>query len=165
MNDSFSKASDIINNFFEVNDETKKVIQMLSAWSKIVSSISYNGPQLADHSRVVDYKNGSILVEADHSAWIQILQINKRYILTGLKRYMPQLEIKNIMFKLAGQQFTKTETKEPTRAELLDELNRKYAPLEEEVEKDYKKDDKKNVEMDEKLKELFDKLKNDIQSC
>ena len=42
---------------------------------------------------------------------------------------------------------------------------RPYLLNEEEVEKDYKKDDKKNVEMDEKLKELFDKLKNDIQSC
>ena len=44
-------------------------------------------------------------------------------------------------------------------------LNKKYAPLEEQVEKNYKKDSSNDVKIDGRLKELFDKLKNDIQSC
>ena len=69
------------------------------------------------------------------------------------------------MFKLSGQVFNKTERKAPSRAELLDALNKQYAPLEEQIEKEYKKDNSNDVKLDDKLKEIFDKLKNDIQSC
>jgi len=69
------------------------------------------------------------------------------------------------MFKLSGQVFKKTEKKELSKAELLDILNKKYAPLEEEIEKNYKKDDSNDVKINGQLKELFDKLKNNIQSC
>jgi len=162
MNDTFSKASDLINSFFDANSQSK--VSVLTVWSKVVSTVRNNGIQLADHSRVVDYKNGTLLVEADHSAWIQILQINRKYIITGLQRNLPDLEIRNLMFKLSGQVFKQTE-KKVSKAELLDELNRKYAPIEEEIEKSYKNNDEKTSKIDDRLKELFDKLKNDIQSC
>lgn len=163
MIEDFSKASDLINEFFDNNSQSK--MSLLTVWAKVVSSVKNNGMQLADHSRVVDYKNGTLLVEADHSAWIQILQMNKKYIIVGLQRNLPQLEIRNLMFKLSGQVFKKTEKKELSKAELLDILNKKYAPLEEEIEKNYKKDDSNDVKINGQLKELFDKLKNNIQSC
>ena len=163
MIEDFSKASDLINEFFDNNSQSK--MSLLTVWAKVVSSVKNNGIQLADHSRVVDYKNGTLLVEADHSAWIQILQMNKKYIIVGLQRNLPQLEIRNLMFKLSGQVFKKTEKKELSKAELLDILNKKYAPLEEEIEKNYKKDDSNDVKINGQLKELFDKLKNNIQSC
>ena len=163
MIENFSKASDLINEFFDNNSQSK--MSLLTVWSKVVSSVKNNGMQLADHSRVIDYKNGTLLVEADHSAWIQILQMNKKYIIVGLQRNLPQLEIRNLMFKLSGQVFKKTEKKELSKAELLDILNKKYAPLEEEIEKNYKKDDSNDVKINGQLKELFDKLKNNIQSC
>ncbi len=163
MIENFSKASDLINEFFDNNSQSK--MSLLTVWVKVVSSVKNNGMQLADHSRVVDYKNGTLLVEADHSAWIQILQMNKKYIIVGLQRNLPQLEIRNLMFKLSGQVFKKTEKKELSKAELLDILNKKYAPLEEEIEKNYKKDDSNDVKINGQLKELFDKLKNNIQSC
>ena len=163
MIEDFSKASDLINEFFDNNSQSK--MSLLTVWAKVVSSVKNNGMQLADHSRVVDYKNGTLLVEADHSAWIQILQMNKKYIIVGLQRNLPQLEIRNLMFKLSGQVFKKTEKKELSKAEILDILNKKYAPLEEEIEKNYKKDDSNDVKINGQLKELFDKLKNNIQSC
>ena len=163
MIEDFSKASDLINEFFDNNSQSK--MSLLTVWAKVVSSVKNNGMQLADHSRVVDYKNGTLLVEADHSVWIQILQMNKKYIIVGLQRNLPQLEIRNLMFKLSGQVFKKTEKKELSKAELLDILNKKYAPLEEEIEKNYKKDDSNDVKINGQLKELFDKLKNNIQSC
>lgn len=163
MTDNFSKASDLINGFFD--KETQQKSSLLTVWGKVVSTVRSNGTQLADHSRVIDYKNGTLLVEADHSAWIQILQINKKYIINGLKHSIPQLEIRNMMFKLSGQVFKEPEKKELSKAELLDVLNKKYAPLEEQIEKDYKKDNSNDVKLDGRLQELFDKLKNDIQSC
>ncbi len=163
MTDNFSKASDLINGFFD--KETQQKSSLLTVWGKVVSTVRSNGTQLADHSRVIDYKNGTLLVEADHSAWIQILQINKKYIINGLKCSIPQLEIRNMMFKLSGQVFKEPEKKELSKAELLDVLNKKYAPLEEQIEKDYKKDNSNDVKLDGRLQELFDKLKNDIQSC
>ena len=99
MIEDFSKASDLINEFFDNNSQSK--MSLLTVWAKVVSSVKNNGMQLADHSRVVDYKNGTLLVEADHSAWIQILQMNKKYIIVGLQRNLPQLEIRNLpMYKL-----------------------------------------------------------------
>ena len=163
MADNFSKASDLLSGFFSEDSQQKS--SLLTVWGKVVSTVRNSGPQLADHSRVVDYKNGTLLVEADHSAWIQILQINKKYIIIGLQRSLPQLKIRNMMFKLSGQVFNKTERKVPSRAELLDALNKQYAPLEEQIEKEYKKDNSNDVKLDDKLKEIFDKLKNDIQSC
>lgn len=163
MTDNFSKASDLVNDFFDNGNQQKS--SLLTVWGKVVSTVKSNGTQLADHSRIIDYKNGTLLVEADHSAWIQILQINKKYIINGLQRNVPQLEIRNMMFKLSGQVFREPEKKEISKAELLDMLNKKYAPLEEQVEKDYKKDSSNDVKIDGRLKELFDKLKNDIQSC
>ena len=163
MTDNFSKASDLVNDFFDNGNQQKS--SLLTVWGKVVSTVKSNGIQLADHSRIIDYKNGTLLVEADHSAWIQILQINKKYIINGLQRNVPQLEIRNMMFKLSGQVFREPEKKEISKAELLDMLNKKYAPLEEQVEKDYKKDSSNDVKIDGRLKELFDKLKNDIQSC
>lgn len=162
MNDSYTKASDLINSFFDSNSQSQ--VSVLTVWSKVVSTVKNNGLQLADHSRVLDYKNGTLLVEADHSAWIQILQINRKYIINGLQRNLPNLEIRNLMFKLSGQVFRKEE-KKVSKAELLDELNRKYAPLEEEIEKTYKNNSENSLKIDDRLKELFDKLKNDIQSC
>ena len=163
MNESFSKASDLVNSFFDSNMQTKS--SLLTVWGAVVSTVKGNGLQLADHSRVLDYKNGTLLIEADHSAWIQILQINKKYIITGLQRKLPQLEIRNLMFKLSGQVFREPEKKELTRAELLKEMNEKYSFVEKRIEEDYEKNAKKDVKMDGRLKELFDKLKNDIQSC
>lgn len=161
MNENFSKASDLINDFFDQNSQAQKVIPMLSTWSKVVSTIKNNGLQLADHSRVVDFKNGTILVEADHSAWIQILQINKKYILVGLNRNLPQLKINNIVFKLSGQKFSEPKKREPTRAELLEELNKKYEPLQKDIEEKYESKNNSN-QMNKKLEELFDRLKNKI---
>lgn len=76
--------------------------RLLNSWRQTVESISRNGAKLAAHSHVVDLKNGILLVEADHSGWIQLLQLHQNYILTGLRRKNPALTIASLAFRLAG---------------------------------------------------------------
>ncbi|MCR4789532.1 MAG: DUF721 domain-containing protein [Treponemataceae bacterium] len=107
----YKKADEIISALFDnINaSEMKESVQLFSRWKDIVSTISTSklegnktGLQLAAHSRVIDLKNGILLVEADHPAYIQLLQMYKKYILTGLKRNFSNLEIKSLAFRLKG---------------------------------------------------------------
>lgn len=76
--------------------------RLLNSWRQTVESVSRNGAKLAAHTHVVDLKNGVLLVEADHSGWIQLLQLHQKYILTGLRRKNPALTIASLAFRLAG---------------------------------------------------------------
>lgn len=76
--------------------------RLLNSWRQTVESISRNGAKLAAHTHVVDLKNGVLLVEADHSGWIQLLQLHQNYVLTGLRRKNPALTIASLAFRLAG---------------------------------------------------------------
>lgn len=109
-NDKY-KASTIINELMDqIQPAVDSASSVSSAWYDTVSSIrSFNrddsqkvqlGTQLADHSRIVDLKNGILFVETDHPGRLQLLQMHKRYILEGLHRRVTDLEIKNITYKI-----------------------------------------------------------------
>lgn len=105
------KASTIINGLMDqIMPVANTANSVSTAWYDTVSSIrSFNtdvtqkvqlGNQLADHSNVIDLKNGILIVETDHPGRLQMLQMHKRYILEGLRRRVPNLEIKNISYKM-----------------------------------------------------------------
>lgn len=141
MNNDYKDTKELLTRLFENIDNKNKPIQMVNTWKEIVSSIYENGPQIADHSRLVDFKNGVLLVETDHSGWTQLLQLNSRYILKGLKMKFPQLEIKTLHYRLRGQDFVLPEkiNKEPEK------------PVED-----------KPLE-DEEINKLFESIKNSIK--
>lgn len=111
VNDKY-KASSIVTELMSQLDKTlvDNAGDVSTAWYETVKTIkSFNqddtsriqtGTHLADHSRVIDCKNGVLVVETDHPGRLQLLQMHKRYILEGLRRKVPQLEIKNITYKL-----------------------------------------------------------------
>lgn len=106
MNDKtdFISGAQIVSAFFE-NIENQKLendSKILFAWKKTVQKISGNGVQLFDHSRVVDLKNGILLVETDHPAWSQMLQFHKKFILTGLNRMCGDAKIESLAFRVRG---------------------------------------------------------------
>jgi len=86
-----------------------------SVWKDVVSKIhSYKdegednekrmpiGERLAGNTRVVDYKNKTLLIETDHPGWIQYLKLYQKFIITGLSRVLPDIEVKHFAFRVAG---------------------------------------------------------------
>ncbi|MCR5698092.1 MAG: DUF721 domain-containing protein [Treponemataceae bacterium] len=143
------------------NIDAKKMqesIAVSKGWKEIVETISTNpaeknrtGILLAAHSKVVDLKNDILLVETDHPGYIQLMQNYKTYILRGLKMKYPQLNVKNICFKLKN-----TDVKIPDYQEEI----RPAVNAEEENAA------KSKMEVDEKLppelRDKFEKLKNSL---
>lgn len=106
--DDLQNFSSVINNVFNVIqlDSAGQAHKILSAWEKVLLSIkAYNpneGQNLVSHSRIVDLKNGILLIEADHPGWIELLQMRKKYILKGMQMRAPDMEIKTLAFRLKG---------------------------------------------------------------
>ena len=89
--------------------ELEKNNKLLKSWKFVVSSIKSSGingenlgANLYAHSRVIDLKNGILLVECDHPGWIQTLRLYQKYILTGLRRGVPDTKISSLAFRLRG---------------------------------------------------------------
>ncbi len=104
-------AADIIS---AVTDFSKRDDNDLGCvWTKVVSKIGYKegvtdsennfiGRRLASNSKVVDLKNGVVLVETNHSGWIQYLRMYQNFILKGLKWALPDLKISSLAFRVRG---------------------------------------------------------------
>lgn len=175
--DNIVKASFMIDAAF-ANIERKKVEEsnsILKFWRETVESIRSNarngenlGKNLASHSRVIDLKNGILLVEADHPAWIQTLKIYQKYIITGLNRKISDVKITSLAFRLRGQNFElKTQEIEENTKKLNDNLQKKlneeqkiYENLNAQHSETAQSEEKK--EMPENLRQILDRLKNEM---
>jgi hypothetical protein len=71
-----------------------------ASWPSLV------GPRLAAHSRVADVDKGLLVVEAEHPGWIQLLQMRQSNILEDAARRYPELGLRGIVFRLAGEPAT-----------------------------------------------------------
>ncbi|GAG60086.1 unnamed protein product [marine sediment metagenome] len=90
-------AGDILKALLIRNDLIEKgnnYSSLFKGWAGIV------GPPLMDHSRIIDIKKGSLLVEVDHPGWLQILHFKKRLFLKKLKGRYPELDIKDLHIKV-----------------------------------------------------------------
>ena len=91
--------------------ESKKAMDIFAAWENVLSKIRATnheanpneGQNLIDHTRIVDLKNGVLLVEADHPGWISLLQMHKKFILKGMKMEIPGADISTLAFRLKGK--------------------------------------------------------------
>ncbi|GHU26475.1 hypothetical protein FACS1894164_17620 [Spirochaetia bacterium] len=54
----------------------------------------------ADHSRIVQFEHGSVMVETEHPAWIQLLQTKQQELLDDLQKTFPANNIASISFRL-----------------------------------------------------------------
>ncbi len=140
--EDLQKFSNIVNNVFNgiQLDPEGKSMKILSSWEKVLLSIkSYNpneGQNLVSHSRVVDLKNGVLLIEADHPGWIELLQMRKKYILRGMQMHSPEMKIRTLAFRLKGNRgnlFASGESSEQAmekeRARMTEQLEREEALL------------------------------------
>ena len=112
-NYSIISAQEMISRFFENFDKTgfERSNKILNAWDKTLSKIKRSqnldkeknidyGEFLKAHTELIDLKDGVLIVEADHSSWLQLLQIYSKFLLNGLQKEAPELEIKMLSFRL-----------------------------------------------------------------
>lgn len=174
MNGDFNivSSADIISavtNFSRHNDD-----ELGSVWNKVLSKIGYKegvtdsennfiGRRLAANSKVVDLKNGVLLVETTHSGWIQYLRMYQNFILKGLKWTLPNLKISGLAYKVRGKEATLSDIYENQFEKAQSQMDKKIERTEQELEKKFggKENKSKNSENSGALpEELFKKLEN-----
>jgi hypothetical protein len=165
-------CSDMITHVFS-NIERKDLEnsnRVISSWSSILKSIKAKnyetGQNLAAHSRVIDLKNGVLLVEADHPGWIELLHLYTKYILTGLNRAVPELTIDTLSFRLKGSRAELASAAADPLAERR-KIEKKLENEEKELQsKGFSEVDSSNSvkkkDLPLELKNLFDQLRNDM---
>src|SRR5574344_767508 len=186
MDDEIVSFGNIISNTFKniKSEDIQNTNQITDAWEKTLCSIKgagsslkpanqYEGQNLYAHSRILDLKNGVLLVEADHPGWIQLLQMHKNYILRGLQKASPNLKINTIAFRLKGKKgelYDAEENKtsvEKVRSNMQAKIDEEEKKLNE-AEKNLKivKNDEINSnsksELPPELSNLFDDLKKSV---
>ena len=165
-------AADVVSKFFS-NLEASRVEngnKIVKYWRSTVESIYKNGSRMAAHSKVVDLKNGILLIEADHPGWIQMLHMNQNYILKGLRRQIPDVEIKTLAFRLQGDnsglsEMSGEEIQDFEKKKLESRFAAEDAYLKDFEKKENSSQNEKNknsLEMPENLKNLFDRFRDDM---
>lgn len=141
MNNEITHINEMLLKVFDnISVETvKNSTRIVEVWKSVLLKIkSYNpneGQNLVDHSRVVDLKNGMLLIEADHPGWISLLQMHKKFILNGLQMQIKDVPINSIVFRLKNNQ-TKTPVDFKTHSKNVSvEIEKKIESEEENLQK------------------------------
>jgi predicted nucleic acid-binding Zn ribbon protein len=66
-------------------------------WQKIA------GESLADHVRLVDVHNNTLIVEVDHPGWLQMLRLRQDALLEAARRAAPQVSVDGIRARVGGR--------------------------------------------------------------
>ncbi len=100
-----SSARDLIKRLVDsigARDE-RGVVPFVLAWPQIV------GSDLAAHTKVLDIRNGAVLVGVDHPGWLQRLHLEQNRIIGMIRRRFPSLEVRYMHFTVV-ERLDQTET-------------------------------------------------------
>lgn len=75
-----------------------KVLDIYASWAAIV------GEKQAAHSKLIDIKHQTALIETDHPGWSQQILLNKKRIIWNFKKKYPQLDVKDISVMVSPHQ-------------------------------------------------------------
>lgn len=170
MNNDLMNFSDLIMNTFSGIEKStlERNNKFYASWKTVVTKISkYNdkqfGQKLYDHSSIVDVKNGTLLIETDHPGWSQMMQLYTKFILRGLKMYIPEMNITSIAFRVKGSNATLVNVDYGDQLKTEQERMNKKIEKEEIALKKYEKVDDKNdtsaTELPDSLKLMFDSMR------
>lgn len=159
MNDFVDSAQMIMKVFNNLSaQDMEEYGKAQKAWQETVSKISVNGEKLAAHSSVADLKNGILLIESDHPGWNQMLQMHKKFILTGMNRLCGGMKIESLAFKVKGSVASLADPDEIAKRAV-----EKYAQKIEEEQKQLEdmgfKNQKSDSELPPELKAIFDRIR------
>ncbi len=91
------KASEILARLLEKGPPNALPFPSLfGGWEEIA------GPSLAEHCRAYEVRHHSLLVEADHPGWMQLLLIQKKAILSRIRQRFPQLGLRDIKVRVGA---------------------------------------------------------------
>lgn len=153
------------------NPESK----VLNVWKNVVSKIKTQhdnlddekripiGERLASNTRVINLKNGVLLVETDHSGWIQYLKIYQKFILNGLKMALPDLKINTLAFRISGSNVNLSETYEEALLKAKDNYLKKIDDDEKKINLQINQKNKENVDNSSKLPPELNKIFEDMK--
>lgn len=99
MEDSrVKKVSELLSSFFdgELAAKGEKYVEFSNSWRTIA------GARLGEHSRPAEIRRGMLIVEAEHSGWIQLLQLHQEKILAEIQRRYPDLEVRGVAFVIGN---------------------------------------------------------------
>ena len=173
MTDEITLLQDNVASYLEKlsRQDFRKSNNIVSEWQKILGRINskvnpYEGQNLAAHSRIIDIKNGIVLVEADHPGWIQLLKIHQNYILKGLQIKFPELKIRNIVYRLKGNkaEIFDTSSVEEQNLKTRKQIEKRIEE-QEEINKNLNFSSVKNskkAELPQELASIFKEMENDM---
>ena len=173
MNNQIITAADMM--LQAANVGVSEANEICSAWKKVVSGVHSSkhesensekripiGERLAGNTRVIDLKNGVLLVETDHPGWIQYLKMYQKFILTGLKMNLPNLKITSLAFRVTGQKVTLSDTYEQQLAKSRREMENQLENQEKELSKFDKKSQAPKSELPPELLAKFDSIRQSM---
>ena len=125
--------------------------QLPSIWRKVVMRVKSNaensesdelidkriplGERLASNTRVLDLKNGVLIIESDHPGWIQYLKFYQKFIIKGLLLENPNLKINSFAFRLKGKEEKQIDVYEQALEKARAEMEERFRQNEEEARK------------------------------
>lgn len=175
FNDVINMA-EMMNAATQFSSETK---QIYNVWKNVVSKIKTSrdsedcetrmpiGERLAGNTRVVDLKKGILLVETDHSGWIQYLRIYEKFIIKGLNMALPEMKINSLAFKVKGTNANLSESYEKRLSDEKEKYNKKLEETEKALDSYNKDKEEKNktenqAELPQELLEKFNSIRKSI---
>ena len=173
MNNQIISAADMM--LRAANIGTEEANEICSVWKKVVSGVRSMkhesedsdkrmplGERLAGNTRVIDLKNGVLLVETDHPGWIQYLRMYQKFILNGLRMNLPSLKITSLAFRVAGEKVNLSEAYEQQLAKSRREQAAKIEKQEKELEKYNKTSPTRSSELPPELLAKFDSIRQSM---
>lgn len=152
--------------------------KVLNVWKNVVSKIKTShdnedderripiGERLASNTRVVNLKNGVLLVETDHAGWIQYLKVYQKFILKGLKMALPDLTINTLAFRIAGSNVDLSESYEDTLEKAKNTFEKKWNDEDKKIESfssDKINESKESSELPPELAKIFEDIRQSMK--
>lgn len=165
-NDIISCSEMIMNTFSSIEKESfENNSKLISVWKKIITKIKNDGQKLYEHSSVIEIKSGILLVESDHPGWIQLFQMNSKFIVKGFSIYAPELNIKSVAFRLKGSNALLCDVNyDDIMIKERQKMKEKYEKEEKILQRIEKKDENKSAEyiLPPELTAKFESMKNSM---
>lgn len=102
---------------YSVQNDIKKISELITLYSDRLGLSTYAtaldiyaswttivGEKQAAHSKLIDIKHQTAIIETDHPGWSQQILLNKRRIIRNFQKKYPQLEVKDISVMVSPPQ-------------------------------------------------------------